>query len=76
MSRELIPGRWNRDGHAVPDARNCYMSDDELSRQADAYAKWHAVNEEHSLPSLVWWVAVTIAAVIAFGAGLLLGSKP
>lgn len=75
MTRALLPGRWNRDGRAVPDARNCYMSDEEGAIREKAVMAFEQVEEDFSYPALIWWAIVSILAIGSFFAGLLVGSR-
>lgn len=75
MTRAILPGRWDREGRATPDARNCYMSDEEVAIREEAVMAFERVEEDFSYPALIWWAAVSLLAIGSFCAGLLVGSR-
>ena len=56
--------------------RHCYMPDRQAREQAEAAAKFEAVEREHNLPAIVWWVIVCIASIASCAAGVALGGAP
>lgn len=76
MTRVLLPGRWNRDGRAVPLARHCYLSDEEARSREERVMAFEQVEEQHNFPAVIWWLVVAIASIACFFAGLLLGDHP
>ena len=74
MTRALLPGRWNRDGRAVPIDRHCYMSDEEVRIREERAVAFDCVEDEHNLPAFVWWAVVSVVGIGGFAAGIVLGS--
>lgn len=65
-----MPGRFE----ALAAYPNPSLTEEEEAAAAEACAICGRVEEEFSIPALIWWVVVAICSVGSFCAGLILGS--